>query len=462
VKPSRLFRSSSFRLALVYMCLFAVSVLILLGFLYWATAGYMARQADDAIASEIRGLEEQYRQRGATGLARTIRDRIAQDPTRAAVYLLTDPAFVPIVGNLDRWPSAKPDSDGWITFQLRDRAVDEGRAYDARARAFVLAGDLHLLVGRDVRELERTRELIIQALIWGLAITAALALVGGTMMSWSTVRRIDAINQASREIMTGDLSQRIPTKGTGDDFDRLAEGLNSMLDQIELLMEGVRSVSDNIAHDLRTPLTRLRGQLEMLQGLEPGSEEHKALVDRSVGEADSLLTTFSALLRIAQIEAGSRRANFVEVDLTALLQDVADYYAPLAHDKEQALETALAREVSVRGDRDLLFQAFANVVDNAIKYTPTGGRIRLFLSRRDEGGPEAIVSDSGPGVPEDEKERIWERFYRADQARASPGSGLGLSLVAAVARLHGADIAAEDNRPGLRVVWRFAADGGAS
>lgn len=451
---SNLLGSSSFRLAAIYAALFGVSVFILLAFIYWSTAGFLARQTDETIESEIRGLAEQYRQRGTPGLAAVIRDRIARDPAESTVYLLADEDFTPLVGNLNRWPDASVGADGWIEFRLLDREQPNGSPRPARARAFRLRGGLHLLVGRDIRELQHMRDLMLRSLSWGVGITLMLALIGGAAMSHSILRRIEAINQTSREIMTGDLSRRIPTKGTGDDFDQLAESLNEMLDRIETLMAGVRQVSDNIAHDLRTPLTRLRGGLEQLRREAEIGEAGEATLEQAVAEADRLLTTFGALLRIAEIDSGGRRASFQELAIDSLVNDVAEFYEPLAQEKGQRFNVLIQDGLRIRGDRDILFQALANALDNAVKYAPPGGAVSISLARTD-GMAEIVVSDTGRGIPSGERDKVFQRFYRLEHDRSAPGNGLGLSLVAAAAKLHQATVDLEDNDPGLRLVLRL-------
>ena len=447
-------KSSTFRLALLYVLLLGTSVVILLGFLYWSTAGYMDRQTDATIQAEIQGLAEQYRRRGLKGLSAIITERVARDSAGASVYLLTDDRWQPIVGNLDRWPGATADAEGWIHFRLRERGPDRAEEHAARGKVFRLRSGLHLLVGRDVRDLDATRALILDALAWGLGLTAALALFGGWLMSAGVVRRLDAINQTSREIMTGDLSRRIPRDGTGDDFDQLANNLNRMLERIEALMQGVRQVSDNIAHDLRTPLTRLRTKLELLRAAKDDTGDHAALVDETIGDAEELLTTFNALLRIARIESGSQRAAFHELDLAALARDAVEFYEPLARERDLSLTLRTSGPVPLRGDRDLLFQALANLLDNAIKYTPDQGRIDVNVQTSNQ-IPSLTVADSGPGIPASMHDKVFQRFFRIDQSRNTPGCGLGLSMVAAVTQLHGARIKLEDNQPGLKVRLQF-------
>ncbi|MGW8369288.1 MAG: HAMP domain-containing protein, partial [Gammaproteobacteria bacterium] len=258
----RIWRTSTFRFAALYMALFASSVVLLLGLIYWMTAGFMARQTDETIETEITGLAEQYRRRGLSGLGQVIGERIRADPNGSAIYLFASPDYEPLAGNLDRWPPLVADADGWLNFSREDTVAGE---VPARARLFVLRGGLHLLVGRDIRDLVRTEAMIRRGLGWGLGLSVALGLLGGSLMSRRIDRRIEAINEASREIMNGDLGRRIPDRGTGDEFDKLSEQLNAMLDRIEELMRGVRDVADNIAQDLRTPLTRLRTRREALR-----------------------------------------------------------------------------------------------------------------------------------------------------------------------------------------------------
>jgi signal transduction histidine kinase len=266
------------------------------------------------------------------------------------------------------------------------------------------------------------------------------------------MRRIEAVNQTAREIMEGDLSRRVPRDGSGDDFDQLAASLNRMLGRIEALMTAVRQVSDNIAHDLRTPLTRLRTGLELARSQDP--RQAREALEQAIEDAEELLATFNALLRIARIESRSRRAAFAELDLAQLVRDVGELYEPLAAEKGQALSVEANGPVPLHGDRDLLFQAVANLVDNAIKYTPEGGRISLWAGSRD-GHPEVAVADTGPGVPAELHEKVFQRFFRIDDSRSTPGSGLGLSLVRAVADLHGARIQLADEDSGLRVLLAF-------
>ncbi|GHD49850.1 Signal transduction histidine kinase [Marinobacter persicus] len=459
-------RTSSFQLALLYMVVFATSVFILLAFIYWRTAGFMTAQTDETIEAEIAGLAEQYRSGGVNGLITIIRERVARDPNAKSLYLLTTDDSLKLAGNLENWPEGSQSSEtGWINFTLGEAVGWSGPERLARARIFEVQGGLRLLVGRDVDDLTNLKRLIEGAINWGMGITLALALLGGFLMSRSTTRRIEVINNTSRRIMNGHLSLRIPTRGTDDDFDQLAENLNQMLDRIVYLMEGIRHVSDNIAHDLRTPLTRLRNQLENTL-ITVDNDEARDHVGQAVAEADQLLATFNALLRIARLETRGNTADMKVVALDELVADACELYEALSEDKEQSFHQSLESGVMIEGDRDLLFQMVSNLIDNAIKYTPEHGAIEVLVRRE---GDSAVleVQDSGIGIPDDEKDQVFQRFYRVGKSRSLPGNGLGLSLVNAVAEIHQGQVQLNDThpdgeKPGLTVVVRLPAFTGVS
>jgi len=424
------------------MVLFAGSMALLLGFLHYATAGYLQRQTDAEISAEAADLANHYGQGGVAALAREVSNKAAANVGRRSVYLLADPERMPMAGNINRWPDeAERDDGGWIEFSL---SAGPGDPEPIRARVYRPGGQLYLLIGRNVADQRSFGQLIVTALGWGLLLAAALAVAGGVATARLIAYRLERINATAREVMAGDLRRRVPRRGANDQFDHLADNLNRMLDRIENLMAGVRQVSDNIAHDLRTPLTRLRWRLEKLR-----EKEDPELLDAAIQEADGLLQTFHALLRIAEVESGSRR-RFATVDLTALAHDVGDLYEPVAAEHEQTLTVNAQPGVEALGDRDVLFQALTNLADNAVKYTPAGGQITLCVAQH-AGRVELCMADSGPGVPEDKRGAVLKRFYRLEESRGSPGSGLGLSLVAAVAQLHDGEVILEDNEPGLRV-----------
>ncbi len=304
-------------------------------------------------------------------------------------------------------------------------------------------------------ELESIRVTVVQTIAWGFALTIVLALVGGVLVGRGRIRRVSVINRAISDVVAGDLTRRIPTDATGDDIEQLTNNLNRMLAELEEQVDAVQRVSDNIAHDLRTPLARLRTRLELLRESETGlGESRYELAERAVVEADGLLATFNALLRIARIEAGRRRQEFSRVDITGLIHDVAELYGPLLDEGGLRLNTQPEGGLTVVGDRDLLFQAVANLIDNVLKHVPSGGCVML-TSRYSTSGVDIVVADTGPGIPAEERIRVLERFYRLDASRTKPGAGLGLSLVAAVAKLHDATLVLSENHPGLQVALCF-------
>lgn len=432
------------------MGIFSTSVLLLLVFIYWSTAGYMLRQTEATIEAEITGLAEQYDRFGLPGLRKVISERLARQANETSIYLLADPQQRPIIGNLKKWPKELPADQGWLSFRI-NRGDEKNDNNQGLARVFRLRGNFHLLVGRDIHSLEEIQSLIREALFWGLLITVALALVGGTMMSRAMMRRIEIINVTCQQIMGGDLSRRIPHSGGEDDFDKLVDNLNLMLDRIEDLMHGVKQVTNNIAHDLRTPLTRLRRRLDMLRESQTSGENNLDLLDQAIGEADGLLLTFRALLRISEIEAGSRRREFDTIDVAQLLNDLIELYEPLSEERRQDLKCLYSTNSAVVGDRDLLFQAFSNLLDNAVKYTPAKGQIQLETKNL-PGQLQVIIRDSGPGIPAEMRQKVFERFFRLEESRSTSGNGLGLSLVAAIINLHHGQIELLDNHPGLTVV----------
>ena len=457
MRPIRLLDTTAFRLTLIYLGLFAISAFALLGYLYVATAGFMTQQTEETILAEIEGLKEQYYNQGLPRLREVIAQRGDAQPNRASIYLLVDPRGRRVAGNLDRWPpEARWGEEGWLTFVIAVKpdgvSVESRRAVAQRFWLTGPSGRYHLLVGREVEERLQLQTRIKNALSWGLGLTLLLGLASGLLMSRGLLRRVDVINRTTEQIMAGDLSQRIALKGKrGDEFDQLATNLNAMLEQIERLLNGMRQVTDNIAHDLRTPLNRMRSRIEVALLAEDDRDELRPVLEQTLSDAETMIGTFNALLEIARAEAGSERAAFEEVDLGQIVSDVVELYQPLAEDRQQTIETTLAADQRIQANRHLLSQTLANLLDNAIKYTPEGGAITINL----EEGPSIIIADQGPGIPADDRERVLERFVRLDKTRTTAGSGLGLSLVNAVAKLHDADLTLEDNEPGLRVKLEF-------
>ncbi len=458
----RLLRTTPFRLALLYLGLFILSVGVILLVAYRTTAGVLEQEIGETVALEVAGLEEHYRAHGMRGLVDVVRERSAAPHTNS-VYLLTTPGGAILAGNLSGWPAAASGPGGWVHFTVAEYGGTGGRPSTAMAVTFTLPGQFRLLVGRDMSEIDRLRGRMASSLRWILAVTALLGLGGGLLVARGAMRRIEAINRTTRQIMAGDLGGRVPTAGGGDELDRLAVNLNAMLDQIERLMTGMRQVTESVAHDLRTPLSRLRSRIELaLIRDTDDAEAYRAVLRETIAEADRLLATFSALLSIAEAESGAGRSSLETVALVEVVRLAADLYEPVAEEKGQTLTTEIRAEPTLRGNGQLLAQALSNLLDNAIKYTPEGGRIALVLEGEGQGegagGGQAAritVADDGPGIPADMRDKVRERFVRLDAARASPGNGLGLSLVEAVAHLHGARLLLEDNRPGLRASLVF-------
>jgi signal transduction histidine kinase len=458
---ARLVRTTTFRLTLVYLGLFMASVLVILGMIWWFTAGYVERQTNETIAVEIAGLREQYQRRGLVGLAEVVAERAAV-PRTDGLYLLAGPDYRPIAGNVASWPRVPPSAGGWITFAIPDTVAEEGRHHIGRAIAFTLPAGYRLLVGRDMRERQAYQQQVFGALGWALLMTLVLGVAGGVLISRHMTRRLEAVNETTAKIMTGDLHERVGLRGTGDEFDELAANLNAMLDQIERLMTGMRQVTENVAHDLRTPLTRLRSRLELALLETPADPAaYRAVLQETIAEADRLLAVFTALMSIAETESGTVQARFEPVPLGTLAHGVAELYEAVAEEKGVALGVRADADPRVEGSAQLLSQALANLLDNAVKYTPAGGRITVTVTDGADGsGPRLAVADTGPGVPAADRERVLRRFVRLEQSRSSAGNGLGLSLVAAVAALHRATLKLADAGPGLSVTLAFPPAGG--
>lgn len=463
---NNVWRSTTFRLGLWFMALFSISFLILGWFVYWQTLSFMEQELRSAIELELSQSQEYYSVAGTDEFIMEIAEETARDPT--GIYIFLDESCQPLAGGYERLDSNEsvqelcrqaPETDGWLEFELSIprgfRAEIPEWDDNVYARLVPFSDKHQLIYGRMGGNIDSARQVMESVLRWGIGVMVGLAILGSFLMAGSVANRLEQINRISQDIRHGDLSRRMPQSRSKDEFDRLAGNLNDMLDQIQMLMEGVRSVSDAIAHDLRTPLTRLRSRLEQLR--EVGGSNIAPGIDESIEEADRMLGTFSALLRIAQIEAGGRRVDFHAVDLGELARDLADLYEPLAAEKKITLGLDVDDLMKIWGDRDLLFQAISNLIDNAIKYTPEDGSIQVVL-KEGPAGQKIVIADSGPGIPEQERDRVFQRFYRLESHRGAEGNGLGLSLVAAVAKLHQTEILLEDNNPGLRVVWDLPRD----
>jgi signal transduction histidine kinase len=452
-----LFRTTSARLAMLYAGLFAISVGVLFALIYWAATDALSDRIDQDLAIQRDAL---IAQAGIAekGMAGVVADALRRSHGEFR-YLVRDAAGTTLVGSL-------PDIANWHAgYQDVELPADSGSSEDEphvfRALGQPLAQGGLFIIAQDAHALEELRELIVRAFGWGAGATLLLAGIGGGIMVWRVRHRIEVINRASERIMTGDLSGRLPASSRGvpgDEFDRLVDNLNLMLDRIEKLVEGMRQVSTDIAHDLRTPLARLRRNLEAVRAdfAEQACPAHLAAIDTAVVQADDLLATFAALLRIAQIESRASRFVFTAVDLSAIADAVLEVYRPAAEEKQQELKGQIAASVYVAGDRLLLTQMVANAAENAIRHAPEGASITVELRPGSAHGPLLTISDNGPGIPPGERANVFRRFYRLDTSRGSPGNGLGLSLVAAIAELHGVSIRLAENMPhGLKISLAF-------
>ena len=446
---ARTLKSSTFKLALVCVALFSGAVFALLGYVYWATTDYVRSRCDRVISADRALLVQAYGKAGRDALVNLINQRIAERDFEAGIYLLADPSLTVLAGSLKSWPPALRGVQGWADFEAPEAAGHP----PLRATYETLPDGSHLLVGRSLEDLDRFVGIIKTALACGATLTFAIAAFAAVSVTRRTVGRIEAINATTREIMQSGLGKRIPLRGTKDEWDQLAENLNAMLDRIEELVREVGQVSDNVAHDLRTPLTRLRGRLEKASQREFDPERYRAFVADTLRELDAVLGTFSSLLRISRIEALDASGAFRVIDLAQVAAEVAELFDASAEEKGGRVTFESSGRIPVLGDRDLLFDAISNLIDNAIKHGGAGD-VQVAVRNNDHGAT-LFVADRGPGIPLEERKHVLKRFYRIERSRSSPGNGLGLSLVAVVAQLHGAHIEMGDNGPGLKIELQF-------
>lgn len=448
--------TTAVRLSALYLGLFALCAIVLVFYVTAISEGMQRDRTQTAIASELRIVAGAYRNRGVAGLVRVIEQRSRQPG--ANLYVIAAPTGELIAGNIAALQPGVLDAEGWSAVPFHYQRIGESVNENHRALAQVvfLPNGMRLMVGRDIGEREQVRGLVRQALVMALAIMFAGALAIWFFVGRRALRRIDHMSEASKKILAGDLSQRLPVNGSGDEFDRLSLSLNTMLGRIERLNEGLRQVSDNIAHDLKTPLTRLRNRAEAALASDGGPDAHQEALEQMIADSDQLIRTFNALLMISRVEAGSSTAQMSDVDLSGLAQDAVELYEPVAEEQGVTLTARIAPGLAIRGNRELLSQALSNLIDNAIKYAGDvpDPEIAITLVSQD-GEMRLAVSDNGPGIPANRREDVVQRFVRLDESRSKPGTGLGLSLVQAVAALHGGRLTLDDavseakDNPGL-------------
>ncbi|MDB5591372.1 ATP-binding protein [Enterovirga sp.] len=449
----KLVRTTAFRLSLAYLAFFAVSVFLILAYVAWNTTRLFNDQVLETIEAEITGLAEQYRTAGIRRLVAIV-DRRSRQPG-ASLYLVTTFQGERIAGNVGSLPPGTLDTAGQREVDYA-RADEETREHTAIVKVFLLPGGFRLLVGRDLEDRVRIRDIMGRALGASLLLVGILGCLGGWFVSRRVLKRIDGMTGTTATIMAGDLSGRLEIAGTDDELDRLALNVNAMLDRIGELMAGITEVSNNIAHDLKTPLSRLRNRAEEALRTPDDAAALREALERVIDDSDNLIRIFNALLMIARLEAGHASESMEHFDAAQVTRDLAELYEPAAEDAGLSLEIEVEPDLPVHGSRELLGQAVANLIDNAIKYGAEGrggapGAVRV-TAERDASAVRITVADRGPGIPEGDRARVLDRFVRLEAARTRPGFGLGLSLAAAVARLHGGALTLADHGPGLQAV----------
>jgi signal transduction histidine kinase len=470
----KLIRTTAFRLTLVYLFLFALFAASLLGYFAWNTRRMITEQITTTVTGEISEITDIYDRRGLRGLFYTIENRALRPG--ANLYLVTTPTGQAIAGNVGSLAPGVMATNGWSETAYRRFDEQDNAYHRALVNVTQLSGGFRLLIGRDLEERRRLFGIVAKASQWSIFVVVILGIGGGIFVARRVLQRIDAMTGTAQRIMAGDLSGRLPVGRSGDELDRLASNLNAMLERIEALMMGLKEVSDNIAHDLKTPLTRLRNRAEEALAKSGCEADYRAALERTIEESDGLIRTFNALLMIARAESGQARGNMDDFDAAEVAEGIHELYEPLAEDGGMTLRLKIA-PAPLHGNRELISQALANLVENAIKYgepaepkpaEPKGSVVSLdakqiVIEARREGDQVLLsVTDRGPGIPEGERKHAMERFVRLDSSRSQPGSGLGLSLASAVATLHGGELRLGDAHPGLVATLAIPARAGAS
>jgi len=459
---SRLFQTFTFRLGLVYVGLFSLSVLVLFGFIFTFAKNYTHSQVEDAIRMQYSYLQNTYHDDGSTGIEERIKKLIAEDDEGKEIYLVVNKEFEKLSGNLNTWPvnaervGTFNKTGEWIRFHIESSRY--GKTIEVKAIVIPLSKWRYLLVGQSTQGLDRVEQIITRTFFASLTVTLFMAFIGALLMTRSVMKRINVINRSAYTIMRGNLSTRIPFTQGGDEFDELSSNLNMMLDRIEMLLQSISLFANNIAHDLRSPLNRIISRLDA--GLRKIESQNPAreLLEKNIQDMQGLVATFNSILKISELEANTELQQFSDVNLRDVLNDLVEFYEPMASERHISLTTLIDERLVVKGERHLLTQAFANLIDNAIKFTPPHGRIHVTTEQID-GFVDVSIADSGPGIPEMYHEKVFEKFFRIEESRHTKGNGLGLSLVSAIASIHHADIILTDNLPGLKVTLRLPING---
>jgi signal transduction histidine kinase len=458
-RASRIIKTFTFRLASVYIGLFSISVVILFAFIYTFAMRYVQSQVSDAVRMQYGYLTNEYQQNGSSGVEARINELISANEDGTEIYLLINNKNEKLAGNLNEWPanatieSSFDKNSKWINFRIEGTRNTQPNI-QVKAITIPLSKWRSLLVGKTLQNPEKIEQIIIQTFWASLLVTLFMAFIGALVITRSVMNRINVINRSAYNIMHGELSTRIPFTKGGDEFDDLSSNLNNMLDKIESLLKSIGQFANNIAHDLRSPLNRIINRLDA--GLRKIGEENPArnLLEKNIADMHELIGTFNSILKISELEANTGFRDFNPCDLRGIIENMVEFYEPYAAEKDIMLINHMTQSVTINGEKNMLTQAFTNILDNAIKFTPKGGKIDI-LCEQQENIIDVIIADSGIGIPADYRDKVFEKFFRLEQSRHTKGNGLGLSLVDAIAGIHNAEVILSDNNPGLRVCLRF-------
>lgn len=457
---SRIIKTFTFRLALVYVGLFSISIIVLFGFIYTFSVRYMQTQVNDAVRMQYGYLVNEYHKNGSRGVETRIADLISEDDDGSEIYLLINNKNEKLAGNLNEWPdNAKIEAkfeknSNWVSFYIESARANQ-KNVKVKAITIQLSKWRSLLVGKTFQNNEKIEQIIVQTFWASLFVTLFMAFFGAFVITRSVMNRINVINRSAYTIMHGELSTRIPFTRGGDEFDELSHNLNKMLDKIEMLLKSLGQFANNIAHDLRSPLNRIINRLEAgLRNID-NNNPARNLLEKNIRDIQDLIGTFNSILKISELEANTEFQDFKPCDLQKIIENLVEFYEPYAAEKDIRIVNHVRLEVIIKGEKNLLTQAFANLLDNAIKFTPTGGKIDITCEEN-VNFIDVVVADSGIGIPADYLDKVFEKFFRLEQSRNTRGNGLGLSLVEAIANIHNARVLLSDNNPGLRVCLRFA------
>jgi signal transduction histidine kinase len=447
-----LFHSTIFRLTLLYTTFFCVSLLLLLTFVYFATVREMESEIKHRITSETNEMKAEFAAHGIEALEKLINEFQEDEDEGLAIYLLTDAGGKVLAGNMESWPVDVEYEGNWFTFAIESRRQEEG--VNVLGRESKLPGGYRLLAGYSLRGPDRARKVMLDVVSASFILAFFITGFSGALFSGLIRRRLERVNQICAQVISGNLDVKVPLTGGADEFDHLASNVNAMLARIAGLVSGLRQTSDNIAHDLRTPLARHRNRLESLIAHPPRGHQVQEYAKAGIDEVDSIVETLNSILRISQAQSGVASGHFVTFDLSSVVIDVIEFYGELAEEKDISIRGSVPMDIFAHGDKPLITQALANLIDNANKYTASGGQITVTLSRH-ESLIECVVADNGPGIPPEFHDKVKERFFRMEASRTSKGTGLGLSLVDAVAQLHRGELIFGDNQPGLIATLRL-------